>query len=43
MTRRIPSPWTSTDPPALWAAWWALGLIVLVIALAGWAFTQCDL
>lgn len=39
----IPSPWTSADPPTLWMAAWAAGLIVLGVILAGWAFTNRDL
>jgi Cu-processing system permease protein len=39
----IPTPWTSADPPTLWVAAWAGGLIVAGVALAGWAFTKRDL
>ena len=39
----IPSPWTSVNPPTLWIAAWAGGLIVLGIVLAGWAFSKRDL
>ena len=39
----IPSPWTSANPPTLWVAVWAAGLIVAGVVLAGWAFTRRDL
>lgn len=39
----IPSPWTSANPPTLWIAAWAAGLIALGVVLAGWAFSRRDL
>jgi Cu-processing system permease protein len=39
----VPSPWTSVNPPTLWIAAWAVGLIVAGVAVAGWAFSKRDL
>jgi Cu-processing system permease protein len=43
VTFGIPSPWTSVNPPTYWITLWASGLIIIGVALAGWAFTKRDL